>query len=134
MRINKPGAFVTENLHMPNEHRQYLEWTPARIKLWGEKIGPHTRSLMEAIMERRTHPEHGFRSCLGLIRLSRTYSPERLEKACERALQIEAYNYRSVKSLLVMKLEEAVPENTERIIPLHANIRGGNYYREVSHD
>jgi transposase len=134
VRINKPGTFVTENLHMPNEHRQYLEWTPERIKLWGEKIGPHTKSLMDAIMERRTHPEHGFRSCLGLIRLSRTYSPERLEAACKRALEVEAYNYRSVKSLLAMKLEEAVPENTERIIPLHANIRGGNYYREAHHD
>lgn len=134
VRVNKPGAFVTENLHMPSEHRQYLEWTPQRIKLWGEKIGPNTRSLMEAIMERRTHPEHGFRSCLGLIRLSRTYSPERLERACRRALEIEAYNYRSVKSLLAMKLEESAPENVERVIPLHANIRGGDYYREESHD
>jgi len=134
MRSNKPGAFVTENLHMPNEHRQYLEWTPERIKLWGEKIGPHTKSLMEAIMERRTHPEHGFRSCLGLIRLSRTYSPERLEKACKRALEIEAYNYRSVKSLLAMKLEETVVEISERAIPFHANIRGGDYYREATHD
>lgn len=134
IKVDKPGAFVTENLHMPAEHRQYLEWTPQRIKLWGQKIGPHTKTLMEEIMSHRVHPEHGFRSCLGIIRLSKTYSPERVESACKRALEIGAYNYKSVKSLLVMKLEEAAPENTERIIPLHDNIRGGNYYREVSYD
>jgi hypothetical protein len=56
MRVNKPGAFVTDKLHMPHHHRQYLEWTPERIKSWGEKIGPHTRMLMGAIMEHREHP------------------------------------------------------------------------------
>ena len=135
IKVNKPGAFVTENLHMPNEHRQYLEWTPARIKLWGQKIGPHTRNLMEEIMNHRVHPEHGFRSCLGIIRLSKTYSPERVESACKRALEIEAYNYKSVKSLLQMGLEGSVIDaENKKIIPLHNNIRGNDYYREVSHD
>jgi transposase len=134
IKVNKPGAFVTENLHMPTEHRQYLEWTPARIKLWGQKIGPHTRNLMEEIMNHRVHPEHGFRSCLGIIRLSKTYSPERVENACKRALEIEAYNYKSVKSLLQMGLENIINSENKKIIPLHNNIRGNDYYREVSHD
>jgi len=134
MRINKPGAFVTENLHMPHEHRQYLEWTPERIKLWGEKIGPHTRELMDQIMEHRDHPEHGFRGCLGIIRLSKTYSPERVENACKRALELQAYNYRSVKSLLERNLENLTPGERKNIVPLHANIRGKSYYREVTHD
>ena len=135
IKTNKPGAFVTENLHMPTEHRQYLEWTPARIKLWGGKIGPNTKELMEEIMNHRTHPEHGFRSCLGIIRLSKTYSPERVEVACKRALEIEAYNYKSVKSLLQMGLEgSATDVENKKIIPLHDNIRGNEYYREVTHD
>jgi transposase len=134
IRTNKPGTFVTENLHMPTEHRQYLEWTPARIKLWGQKIGPHTRTLMEEIMEHRVHPEHGFRSCLGIIRLSKTYSPERVENACKRALGIEAYNYKSIKSLLQMGLENVVDGENKKIVPLHTNIRGNEYYREATHD
>jgi len=120
---------------MPAEHRQYLEWTPARIKLWGHKIGPNTRTLMEEIMNHRVHPEHGFRSCLGIIRLSKAYSPERVEKACKRALEIEAYNYKSVKSLLQMGLEcSATNGETKKIVPLHTNIRGNEYYREATHD
>jgi len=134
MRMNKPGAFVTENLHMPHEHRQYLEWTPQRIRLWGEKIGPSTRELMDEIMEHRDHPEHGFRSCLGIIRLSKTYSPERVENACKRALELEAYNCRSVRSLLEKNLENLTPQEKKNILPLHANIRGKSYYGEVTHD
>jgi transposase len=135
MRAHKPGAFVTEDLHMPMDHRQYLEWTPARIRVWGEKIGSHTRSLMEAIMEHKTHPEQGFRSCLGIIRLARAYSCERVDNACRRALEIGAYNYRSVKSLLETGLDNTIPSGgNNRIIALHSNIRGNEYYREVNHD
>ena len=135
MSVNIPGAFVTENLHMPAEHRQYLEWTPARIKLWGQKIGPCTKTLMEEIMNHRVHPEHGFRSCLGIIRLSKMYSPERVENACKRALELQAYNYKSVKSLLQTGLESSpIAIENKKIVLLHDNIRGNGYYREASHD
>jgi len=134
VRVNGPGAFVTENLHMPTEHRRYLEWTPARIRKWGETIGPCSKTLMDEIMEHRTHPEHGFRSCLGIIRLSKTYSPERVENACRRALELQAYNYRSVKSLLERNLENTPHTEQKNIIRLHANIRGNEYYREATHD
>jgi transposase len=134
LRMNKPGAFVTDTLHMPHDHRRYLEWTPERIKSWGEKIGPHTRMLMEAIMEHREHPEHGYRSCLGLVRLSKLYPPERVEQACRRALDLQAYNYKSVKSLLERGLEKMSSEVTQKIIPLHSNVRGKSYYGEVDHD
>ena len=85
-------------------------------------------------MEHRTHPEHGFRSCLGIIRLAKTYSPERVESACKRALEIEAYNYRSVKSLLERNLENMPHAEHKNIVRLHANIRGNEYYREAHHD
>lgn len=134
LRIAKPGTHVTDPLHMPHDHRQYREWTPARIASWGAKIGPHTRTLMEEIMERKDHPEHGFRNCLGLIRLAKLYAPERVEQACRRALEIAAYNYRSVKSLLERGLETMSPEVKEKVIPLHVNVRGKDYYREVTHD
>lgn len=133
-RIDKPGAFVTDKLHMPHHHRQHLEWTPERIKSWGEKIGPSTRLLMEAIMEHRDHPEHGYRSCLGLIRLSKLYPSERVEQACRRALDLQAYNYKSVKSLLERGLEKMTAEAKQKIIPLHANVRGTSYYGEADHD
>jgi transposase len=129
MRVHQRGAFVTDPAHMPHEHRNFLEWTPERIKLWGEKTGAHTRMLIEAIMEHRVHPEHGFRSCLGIVRLAKLYTPERVEEACKRALELKAYNYKSVKSLLEHGLEKVSPTIREKITPLHDHVRG-----EVNHD
>jgi transposase len=134
MRVYKPGVFVTDTRHMPHDHRRYLEWTPARIKAWGEKIGPFTRKLMEAIIEHREHPEHGYRSCLGLTRLAKLYPPERVEQACRRALDLQAYNYKSVKSLLERGLEKMTSGTPQKIIPLHTNVRGNDYYGEADHD
>lgn len=134
MRVDTPGSFVTDRAHMPHEHRRYLEWTPERIKSWGEKIGPETRLLMEAIMQHREHPEHGYRSCLGLIRLAKLYPSERMEQACSRALDLQAYNYRSVKSLLERGLESVASDGNKAVIPLHGNVRGQGYYTEADHD
>jgi transposase len=89
---------------------------------------------MDQIMEHKDHPEHGFRGCLGIIRLSKTYSPERVENACKRALELQAYNYKSVKSLLERSLENLTPTENKNIVSLHANIRGKSYYREVTRD
>ncbi len=136
IRTYKKGEFITEDRHMPHEHRQYLEWTPERIKNWGGKIGPHTRMMMQRIMEGRKHPEHGFRSCLGIIRLSKQYTPERVENACKRAIAVDAYNYRSVKSILQSGLDKvAYLEEQRDAKPVeHPNIRGGEYYREACND
>lgn len=136
IRSYKKGEFITEDRHMPHEHRQYLEWTPERIKNWGGKIGPDTAMLIQRIMEERKHPEQGFRSCLGIIRLSKQYTPERVENACKRALAVAAHNYRSVKSILQSGLDKvAYLEEQRDSKPIdHPNIRGGEYYREACND
>ncbi len=133
IRTYQKGAYVTQDAHMPHEHRQYLEWTPERIKNWGGKIGPYTKTMMQRIMEGRRHPEQGFRSCLGIIRLSRQYTPERLERACKRALAVDAGSYRSVKSILQTGLDNVAHLDERRQTkPIeHPNIRGREYYREV---
>lgn len=135
VRAHKPGTYVTDNSHMPYEHRNYLEWTPARIKKWGDTIGPHTRDLMEKIMQSKRYPEHGFRGCLGIIRLSKTYTPERVEQASLKVLQLGAYSFRSVKSILEKGLDKVVVLDTaKRSAPVdHDNVRGGAYYDADNH-
>jgi transposase len=84
------------------------------------------------VLESRPHPEQGFRSCLGIIRLADHYGSDRLEAACRRALQICSYSYRSVESILRNGLDRApLSENaTEaRTHPRHDNLRGPEYYR-----
>jgi hypothetical protein len=77
------------------------------------------------------HPEHGYRSCLGLMRLARTAGHERLEAACVRALALGVYRYRSVASILDKGLDRQPltgPAQAELALPHHANVRGPTYY------
>jgi len=99
VRAYTPG-WSTDPTHMPEAHRRHAEWTPGRIVLWARKTGPSTAALVEEIMARRPHPEQGFRSCLGVIRLSERYGTGRLEAACARAAHVGSYSYRSVQSIL----------------------------------
>ncbi len=83
-------------------------------------------------MEHRKHPEQGFRSCLGIMRLAKRYSPERLEAACARALVLKAHSYKSVESILKQGLDrQQMPQSHGSEKPvLHYNIRGRNYYEK----
>jgi hypothetical protein len=83
-----------------------------------------------AIMASRPHPEHGFRSCLGIMRLGKHYGEERLELACARALAIRSLSYRSVESILKAGLDAQPLPGTEPVLTIgdHANVRGAAYY------
>jgi transposase len=115
---------------MPEAHRRHAEWTPGRIVAWAERSGPSVAALVGAIMASRPHPEHGFRACLGIMRLGRRYGNERLEAAAARALAVRALSYRSVESILRAGLDGLPLPGSEPVIPAvrHANVRGGGYY------
>src|SRR5580692_8828558 len=84
VRSYERGRHTTKPEHMPKSHQKHLEWTPSRIVTWAESIGAETAKLASAILEERRHPEQGYRSCLGILRLSKVYGAERLEAACAR--------------------------------------------------
>jgi transposase len=130
VRQDEPG-FSTDPAHMPKSHRKHLEWTPSRLIHWGSTIGPQTKALVEAILEERRHPEQGYRSCLGILRLAKQYGHARLEAACGRAVAVRARSYRHVHSILQhgldqLPLEVGEESRTER--PAHRNVRGADYY------
>jgi transposase len=115
--------------HMPSAHRRYAAWTPARMMREAGKIGPATIALVEAIMKTKPHPEQGFRACLGILRLARSYGSARLEAACRRGNDIGAASYGSIKSILQHGLDKAYASETPEEPPIqHGNIRGTSYY------
>jgi transposase len=118
--------------HRPKSHQAHLEWTPTRMVHWAEQIGPHTARLFECILTDKPHPEMGYRSCLGIIRLAEQYSATRMEAAAHRALKIGACRYQSVKSILKNSLDQQ-PLTEEPSLPPpppHDNIRGAGYFSE----
>ena len=124
------GKHTTIPDHMPSSHRRYADWTVERISREAAAIGPSVSILCTLILERRPHPEQGFRACLGILRLARSVSAGRLEAAAARALEIGALTYGSIKSILDNKLDQqaANPSATEHTPIRHANIRGGGYF------
>jgi transposase len=128
------GQHTTEAAHLPKSHQKHLKWTPSRLIHWGESVGPHTGKLVEAILADRPHPEQGYRSCLGILRLARRYDNDRLEAACKRALRAGGRSYRHIDAILKKGLDrvplEEQTEPTVSPISTHENVRGGQYYEE----
>lgn len=129
VRTCKRNVFVTVFSHRPPSHQKHLEWTPERMRSWGESIGPRTGAMIEAIIQSADHPDHAFRRCLGLLRLARSCGNDRLELACDRALKLQTIGYRSVRNILDHGIEAAdIPEHSDETLPIHDNIRGSDYY------
>ena len=115
--------------HMPSAHRLYAEWTPERFQRQARAIGPNTEALIISVLARRPHPEQGFRTCLGILRLYRGITADRAEAISARAVEIGALNYQSVASILEHRLETKTASRTADSAPiLHPNIRGSRYY------
>ncbi len=132
-RSYKPGH-TTVHEHMPSKHREYADWTPERMHTWAKSIGPNTAQLIRALTDMHKIPEQSFRGCFGILRMSKTYGPERLENAAIRALHIGAIRYKNIESILKSGLDQQpLPKLASEPMPaeptrLHDNIRGSKYF------
>ena len=128
-RSHQRGKFTTLDEHRPKSHQRYLEWTPGRMIDWARKIGPECARVVEQVMASRPHPEQGFRSCLGIIRLGKRHGDTRLEAACRRALHFGTVSYRSIESILDKRLEtQPLEVDLSLASPVHENVRGQTYF------
>jgi transposase len=114
---------------MPSAHRHYAEWSPERFARQARDIGPNTEALVVAVLARRPHPEQGYRTCIGILRLFRGLTADRAEAVSLRALEIGVLSYDSVASILRHRLDRPGASPTADDMPLlHANIRGSGYF------
>ncbi|MEW5864473.1 MAG: IS21 family transposase [Pseudomonadota bacterium] len=97
-RGRKLGERKTVREHLPPEAQAFFAQDRAWCARQAAKVGPAcgefvSRLLADRIVER-------LRAAQGLLRLAKTYGPERLEAACVRALYHVTIQYRSVKNIL----------------------------------
>jgi hypothetical protein len=90
-------------------------------------------------LENRPHPEQGYRACLGLLNLAKTYGEARLEAACRRALTIGSPTRKRILAILEAKLDQHpdlfVPRPGHRrptASRSHDNVRGADYFRSTT--
>jgi transposase len=133
VRNHRKGAHTTLTEHMPKAHQKHMQWTPGRFLNWAKDIGPGTLKVVKHLLENKPHPEHGYRTCLGLLNLVKQVGPQRLEAACTRAWALGSPTRKSVCSILDNGLErQPLPQqdSQEPTSPetAHDNIRGADYY------
>jgi transposase len=130
LRSSRKGKHTTKPEHMPANHQAMVKWPPSRVLAWAEKIGPSVGLLTEKILASRRHPEQGYRSALGLIRLEKKYGHERLEKSCRRALEIGAHTYRFVADMLKNNMDKTIVDQSKQLsfTVNESNTRGRDQY------
>jgi transposase len=130
VRSYEAGRATTLTDHMPKAHQKHVGRTPSRLLEEAQQTGPCTGQLVEAILAAKRHPEMGYRSCLGILRLAKTYPVERMEAAARRALRARAYSFQSLDSILKNQLDHLPLPDDPPVPPAvdHDNIRGADYF------
>jgi len=126
-----PGRFSTLRGHMPANHQFMYDINSERLCQWAETIGPQTARMVQATLASRHYPEHAYRTCLGILNLTKKYSYPLLEQACQSALEANVFSYKAVKRELELLQKQSVTPTIETL-PTHKNIRGAEYYQEGS--
>lgn len=131
VRSSVPYGYTILSEHMPERHRKHLSWTPHRLLAWAEKIGPHTRRLIENLLKKKAHVEMAYRPALGILRLSDTYGRTRLEKAARMALESQCLRVAHITQILKRGLDKAPEEGVpEKTVAAAENVRGAAYFQE----
>lgn len=131
---NPRRRYVTEKNHMPEKHRRYVEqtdWNGDRYRSWAKKVGPKTFAVVDAMLSTHVIEEQAYKSCMGLLQLSKKYGSERLESACVRAAELGGFQYTTVKNILKNDQDQRpILTGTDNLpLPEHKNIRGSEYYK-----
>jgi hypothetical protein len=98
---------------------------------WAAETGADAALVAEKILASKAHPEQGFKSVLGLIRLGEKYGKDRLNIACRHAIKIGSPKYQTIQSILVRNIDKTLKDSensAEKELPNHDNIRGASYY------
>ena len=125
----KQRQYITDPSHLPPNQQAQLSMSREHFEIWAKTIGEKTALLVEKIFDRVSVEQIGYRSCLGLQRIARSYDRDRFESACKLATDCGNYGCSYVERILKSGLDLAKKneKRTANIIK-HVNIRGPEYY------
>ena len=128
----RKNQYSTHPEDMPEQFK-IGPWDDERIKNWAAAIGPYTAKAINRIFDGVSIKEQGYNPSLAVLRLSKTYSEDRLETACEFAITkgIKKPRYHHLKSILAanqdkLYLESKKAEGSDD--DSMGYLRGSDYY------
>jgi transposase len=125
-------AYTTIPEHMPYNHQYAMNikgWTKPDMLAKASDIGTNTAKAVEHILNSSIYPEQNYKSCHGLLMLQNSFGRDRLEAACQRALQGTRVNYTMIKNILRCGLDRQKEIFDDVPLPDHQNIRGPEHYQ-----
>ena len=124
------GQYSTQEVHMPPNHQQYIQWNSERFRKWAAKIGQNTVAVVESILTGYKVEQQGYRACMALLKMSDTYSPERLEAACIKAFSyMPRPSYKAIQAILKTGQDKISEESAASSEPDEFGFtRGADYY------
>lgn len=134
-RSKGKGQYITNVKHMPSAHQAYSEWSLDYFVKRASHIGPYTTQYIERLILQYSYPEQGYKQAQGILSFKKYYGPDRLEKACQRAMIYSRSQYGTIETILSKGLDQQQDHytysstDTSKPIAEHDNIRGNSYYQ-----
>jgi len=128
-RDMRPYLYSTLSEHLAPNHRYLMEWDAENFIRRGMEIHKDVAVYIEKVLDETKYPEQGYKSCSGILNLVRKVGAERLCGACRYAYGLRQWGFRVIEDILEQGLDRLQPEEEDRTIPTHENIRGEEYYQ-----
>ena len=131
------GQYRTVDEHMPPKHRKSSEWNNERFISWAQTMGPNTAEVIRSVLAGCKVEQQGYRTCMGILKMSDKYGVERLEAACARALGYTPHpTYRNIAAILKSgqdKISSSKTLKNDAHSERHSFVRGAKYYGGDDH-
>jgi transposase len=124
--------YVTLRSHMPMGHQVMQDqkrFDGQRYRQWAGSIGPHTRYVIDTLLDSAEVEQTAYRSCMGILQLSRKEGNDRLEGACGKACELGSCSYATVRNILKARLEGTEGGGEVRPTVAHENLRDAGSFR-----
>lgn len=129
----RPNQYSTAEEHMPPEHQVYMQWNGEKFIHWAEQIGQHTAVVVKLFLTAHKAEQHGYKSCMAMVKLFERYSAAHLENACHKALTFTSSpSLKSIQTILKSMPSSVLSEGNctkESEQKAHKFTRGAGYYK-----
>ena len=124
---DKKGKATTLAEHRPEAHNAVIHFNVDSYHERAGKVSEHFAAAIAMVIDAFPRPEMAFRGVNGLFRLLKDYEKERMDKACQLAVENQLCSYRHIKNILDNKKDHQIP-SPDPISITHKNIRGADNF------
>ena len=131
-KMTPHDRYKTVREHMPPQHQKVGDWNAERFTSWAQSMGPNVEETIRSVLAGCRVEQQGYRTCMGILKMSDKYGIERLEAACARALSYTPNpTYRNISAILKSGQDKVMPPKAAKEnkgSEQHSFVRGAKYY------